>query len=158
MSRRWWGFGAAVVTVAAGLGVRAWAGGSFAKYAGDALYTVLVCAVVVMVAPRLRPVVAAGIALGFSWAVELLQIVGIPAPLRPLLGATFNAPDLFWYVVGAVLGWCIALRGRGRTPDVRRSARDEYEVAAAGAAGRPPDGSTLDSDHPRAGMPQLPAE
>ncbi|WP_394428191.1 ribosomal maturation YjgA family protein [Streptomyces sp. SGAir0957] len=107
MSRRWWGLVVAVVTVAAGLAIRSWTGGPFAKYAGDALYTVLVCAVVVVVAPRSRPVVAAGIALGFSWAVELLQIVGIPAALRPLLGATFNAPDLFWYVVGAGAGWCL---------------------------------------------------
>ncbi|MEU6387961.1 DUF2809 domain-containing protein [Streptomyces sp. NPDC046939] len=113
MSRRWWGAGVAVVTVAAGLGIRAWTGGPFAKYAGDALYTVLVCAVVIMVAPRLRPVVVAGVGLGFSWAVELSQIVGIPEVLRPLLGATFNAPDLFWYVVGAGLGWCLAARHSG---------------------------------------------
>ncbi|MFI0240355.1 DUF2809 domain-containing protein [Streptomyces sp. NPDC016845] len=114
MSRRWWGLGAGATTVAAGLGVRAWTGGAFAKYAGDALYTVAVCAVVVVVAPRLRPVVVAGVALGFSWAVELLQIVGVPAVLRPLLGATFNAPDLFWYVVGAGVGWCLAVPGRRR--------------------------------------------
>ncbi|WP_329122673.1 ribosomal maturation YjgA family protein [Streptomyces sp. NBC_01465] len=114
MSRRWWALGGAVVTVGAGLGVRAWGGGDFAKYAGDALYTVMVCAVVVVVAPRLRTGVAAGIALGFSWAVELLQIVGIPAVLQPLLGSTFNAPDLFWYAVGAGLCWCVgAMRGWG---------------------------------------------
>jgi hypothetical protein len=111
MSRRWWAFGAAGVTVAAGLGVRSWTGGDFAKYAGDALYTVLACAVVVIVAPRLRPAVAAGVALGFSWAVELLQIAGIPTVLQPLFGATFNAPDLFWYVVGAALGWLLAWAG-----------------------------------------------
>ncbi|MET9494534.1 DUF2809 domain-containing protein [Streptomyces sp. NPDC006552] len=114
MSRRWWAFGGAVVTVAAGLGVRAWAGGDVAKYGGDALYTVLVCALVVLAAPRLRPAAAAGIALGLSWAAEFLQIVGVPRVLQPLLGATFNAPDLFWYVVGAALGWCLALPGRAR--------------------------------------------
>ncbi|MFJ8826719.1 DUF2809 domain-containing protein [Streptomyces sp. NPDC102467] len=119
MSRRWWAFGGAVVTVAAGLGVRSWTGGVFAKYAGDALYTVLVCAAVVMLAPRLRPAVAAGVALAFSWAVELWQIAGIPAALQPLLGATFNAPDLFWYVVGAALGWCIAGRGGGHRARLR---------------------------------------
>ncbi|GAA1351724.1 DUF2809 domain-containing protein [Streptomyces beijiangensis] len=101
----------AAVTVAAGLGVRAWGGGDFAKYAGDALYTALVCAVVVVVAPRLRTAVAAAVALGFSWAVELLQIVGIPAALQPLLGSTFNAPDLFWYAVGAAL--CLVVGARG---------------------------------------------
>jgi hypothetical protein len=99
------------VTVATGLGVRSRTGGAFAKYAGDALYTVLVCAVVVMMAPRLRPAVAAGVAWGFSWAVELMQLVGIPTVLQPLFGATFNAPDLFWYVVGAALGWFLARNG-----------------------------------------------
>ncbi|NEB76612.1 DUF2809 domain-containing protein [Streptomyces sp. SID14478] len=107
MNRRWWAFGGAAVTVAGGLSVRAWSGGDFAKYAGDALYTVLVYAVVVLVAPRLRPGIAAAVALGFSWAVELLQIAGIPAVLRPLLGSTFNAPDLFWYAVGA--GLCLLI-------------------------------------------------
>ncbi|MFG2311528.1 DUF2809 domain-containing protein [Streptomyces sp. NPDC048566] len=122
-SRRWWGCGAAVVTVAVGLGVRAWTGGDFAKYAGDALYTVMMCAVVVVLAPRLRPAVAAAVALAFSWAVELLQIAGIPALLQPLLGSTFNAPDLLWYVVGAALGWLVALGGR---PGPRRDAdRDD---------------------------------
>lgn len=110
-SRRWRAVGVAVVTVAAGLGIRSQTGGAFAKYAGDALYTVLVCSVVVLVAPRLRPAVAAGAALGFSWAVELWQIAGIPTALHPLFGATFNTPDLFWYVVGAVLGWCLTLGG-----------------------------------------------
>ncbi|MFJ9036878.1 DUF2809 domain-containing protein [Streptomyces sp. NPDC102406] len=107
----------AVVTVAAGLGIRSSSDGAFAKYAGDALYTVLVCAVVAVMAPRLRPVAVAGIASVFSWAVELLQIAGIPRTLQPLLGATFNAPDLFWYGVGAVLGWvCLAAAPRRRAP------------------------------------------
>lgn len=46
---------AAVVTVAAGLAVRAEADGAVAKYAGSALYTVLLCALVVLCAPRARP-------------------------------------------------------------------------------------------------------
>ncbi|MEU4169255.1 DUF2809 domain-containing protein [Streptomyces sp. NPDC026665] len=118
MSRRWWAFGAAVVTVAAGLGVRSWTGGDFAKYAGDALYALLVCEIVVMVAPRLRPAVAAGVALGLSWTVELWQIAGIPTVLQPLFGSTFNAPDLFWYVVGAALGWILARSAWGyRSPE-----------------------------------------
>ncbi|MGY0021108.1 DUF2809 domain-containing protein [Streptomyces sp. cg35] len=128
MNRRWWACGAAVLTVAAGLGVRSWAGGDFAKYAGDTLYTVLVCVVVVMAAPRLRPAVAAGVALGFSWAVELLQIVGIPAVLQPLLGSTFNAPDLFWYVVGAALGWCLAACGWGQGVDSSAGPRRRSRV------------------------------
>ncbi|MFF2521583.1 ribosomal maturation YjgA family protein [Streptomyces liangshanensis] len=98
----------AAVTVAAGLGVRAWGGGDFAKYAGDALYTVLVHALVVCVVPRVRPRVAAVGAFAFSCGVELLQLTPVPAGLaarsglaRLVLGSTFNAPDLLWYAVGA---------------------------------------------------------
>ncbi|WP_395292843.1 DUF2809 domain-containing protein [Kitasatospora hibisci] len=99
---------AALVTVAAGLGVRAVAGGDFGKAAGDALYTVLVYAVVLLTAPRLRPLPAAVAAAGLSWAVELFQLTGVPDELgrrstlaRLVLGSTFNPPDLFWYLVGA---------------------------------------------------------
>ncbi|MFF8613880.1 DUF2809 domain-containing protein [Streptomyces sp. NPDC015350] len=107
--------GGAVLTVLVGLGVRALADGDFAKYAGDALYTVLICALVAVIAPGARPAVAAGAALAFSWAVELLQLTGIPADLagrsavaRLVLGSTFNAPDLFWYAVGAGFAWAVA--------------------------------------------------
>ncbi|MFE4214610.1 DUF2809 domain-containing protein [Streptomyces sp. NPDC056844] len=105
---------AALVTVAAGLGVRAAVGGDVAKYAGDALYTVLIHTLVVLVAPRVRPLTAAGAALAFSWAVELAQLTGVPADLarhstvaRLVLGSTFNAPDLLWYAVGAALAWAV---------------------------------------------------
>ncbi|MCX4770658.1 DUF2809 domain-containing protein [Streptomyces sp. NBC_01260] len=104
--------GAAVVTVAAGLGVRTVADGALAKYAGDALYTVLVCALVALCAPRARPFTVAGTGLVLSWAVELLQLTGVPAELsrhsavaRLVLGSTFNAPDLLWYAVGAAAAW-----------------------------------------------------
>ncbi|MFC8452804.1 DUF2809 domain-containing protein [Kitasatospora sp. NPDC057223] len=99
---------AVVLTLAAGLGVRAAASGEAAKYAGDALYTVLLCALLVLAAPRLRPAAAAGLALAASWAVEFSQLSGIPADLsrhstaaRLVLGSTFNPPDLFWYATGA---------------------------------------------------------
>ena len=52
--------GAVVLTVVAGLGIRAAASGDLAKYAGDALYTVLIHALVVLIAPRTRPLTAAG--------------------------------------------------------------------------------------------------
>lgn len=118
--------GAAVLTVLAGLGVRAFADGDLAKYAGDALYTVLVCALAAVIAPGARPVVRAGAALAFSWAVELLQLTGVPADLsrhsavaRLVLGSTFNAPDLFWYAVGAGFAWAVsavsAVAGSGST-------------------------------------------
>ncbi|MFD7449295.1 DUF2809 domain-containing protein [Kitasatospora sp. NPDC059827] len=100
--------GAALVTVAAGLGVRAVLTGEVAKYAGDALYTVLVYALVVLVVPRVRPVRAALVAAAVSWAVELFQATGLPdawgrhsALVHLVLGSTFNPPDLFWYLVGA---------------------------------------------------------
>ncbi|MEV7188918.1 DUF2809 domain-containing protein [Kitasatospora sp. NPDC093102] len=97
-----------MLTVAAGLGVRAVLGGDLAKCAGDALYTVLVYALVVVVAPRVRPVRAAVVAAGVSWMVELFQLTGLPdawgrhsTMARLVLGSTFNPPDLLWYLVGA---------------------------------------------------------
>ncbi|MGW0788270.1 ribosomal maturation YjgA family protein [Streptomyces sp. NPDC002911] len=117
---------AALVTVAAGLGVRAAAGGDVTKYAGDALYTVLIHTLVVVLVPRVRPLTAAGAALAFSWAVELAQLTGVPADLarqstvaRLVLGSTFNAPDLPWYGVGAALAWAVHTRLRSRRPLAR---------------------------------------
>ncbi|MFJ4853638.1 DUF2809 domain-containing protein [Streptomyces sp. NPDC088730] len=111
-ARRARALAAGAVTVAAGLGVRTVADGDLAKYAGDALYTVLICALVALCAPRARPVVVAGAGLAVSWAVELLQLTGAPAELsrrsavaRLVLGSTFNAPDLLWYAVGAAGVW-----------------------------------------------------
>ncbi|MFI0258306.1 DUF2809 domain-containing protein [Streptomyces sp. NPDC017056] len=118
--------GAAVLTVAAGLGIRAGAaraglGGDVAKYAGDALYTVLVQTLVVLAAPRVRPATAAVSALAISWAVEFAQLSDVPAKLsrhsvvaRLVLGTTFNAPDLFWYAVGAAGAWAVHAWGRAR--------------------------------------------
>ncbi|MFE4593773.1 ribosomal maturation YjgA family protein [Streptomyces laurentii] len=113
---------AALLTVAAGLGIRAAGSGVVAKYAGDALYTVLILTLVVLIAPRVRPVTAAGVALGFSCAVEFFQLTNVPAELaarstlaRLVLGTSFNAPDLFWYACGAAVGWAVhrAVRTRG---------------------------------------------
>ncbi|MYQ42927.1 Protein of unknown function (DUF2809) [Streptomyces sp. LamerLS-316] len=116
---------AALVTVAAGLGVRAAVSGDVAKYAGDALYTVLIHTLVVLLAPRVRPLTAAGTALAFSWAVELAQLTGVLADLarhstvaRLVLGSTFNAPDLLWYAVGAALAWAVH---RGLRPGPART-------------------------------------
>jgi hypothetical protein len=100
-------FAACVTTVAAGLGVRLLWDGPFAKYAGDALYTVLIYLVVVLIRPRVRPWVAALVATGLSWAIEFAQLTDIPPLLRPLLGSTFNPPDLLWYAVGALAAWAV---------------------------------------------------
>ncbi|MEV2211664.1 DUF2809 domain-containing protein [Streptomyces sp. NPDC050997] len=106
--------GAAVVTIGAGLGLRAVAAGDVAKYGGDMLYTVLLYALVVLTAPRVTPLTAAGSALAVSWVVEFSQLTEVPAELsrrsavaRLVLGSTFNPPDLFWYVVGAAAGWLV---------------------------------------------------
>ncbi|WP_240801477.1 DUF2809 domain-containing protein [Streptomyces sp. A1136] len=105
---------AAAATVGSGLGLRAATAGSVAKYGGDALYTVLLLALVVLIAPRVTPLRAAATALAISWTVEFLQLGPVPAALaarstiaRLVLGSTFNAPDLFWYAVGAAAGWGI---------------------------------------------------
>src|SRR5689334_20498270 len=115
--------GAAVLTVAVGLGARSGMEGDIAKYAGAALYTTRVYASVVLAAPRAKPLTAAGIALGISWAVEFLQLSGVPAELsrrsvvaRLVLGSTFHTPDLFWYAVGAALGWFVHAPTRRQTP------------------------------------------
>ncbi|MGA5702668.1 DUF2809 domain-containing protein [Peterkaempfera bronchialis] len=114
--------GAALLTVAAGLAVRSVVGGEFAARSGTALYTVLVYTLVVVAAPRARPVMVAGVALGVSWAVEFLQLSGVPAelsarswPARMVLGSTFDPADLPWYAVGAALGWLahVAVRAIG---------------------------------------------
>lgn len=113
---------AAPVVVGAGLGLRAVAAGDVAKYGGDALYTVLIVALVLLAAPRTTAWKAAALALAVSWGVEFLQLSGMPAELsrhstaaRLILGSTFNAPDLFWYAVGALAGWLVAAsRGPSR--------------------------------------------
>jgi len=105
---------ATALTVAAGLLTRSMLGGDLAKYAGDALYALLIFWLVLVVAPRTRGQVAAMVALGVSAAVELFQLTGVPAELgahstlaRLVLGTTFNAPDLPFYAVGAAAGWAL---------------------------------------------------
>ncbi|MEV8127266.1 DUF2809 domain-containing protein [Streptomyces sp. NPDC085944] len=109
--------GAAAVIVGAGLTLRAVATGEVAKYGGDALYTLLLFALVLVVAPGTAPIRAAALALAVSWGVEFLQLTDGPARLarqstaaRLALGSTFNAPDLFWYAVGAVTGPLVVRR------------------------------------------------
>ncbi|MFF5189700.1 DUF2809 domain-containing protein [Streptomyces sp. NPDC000345] len=116
-----------MVTVGAGLGLRAVASGSLGKYGGDALYTVLLLALVVLVAPRVTPVTAAVSALAVSWGIEFLQLSEVTAGLsqrsavaRLVLGSTFNPPDLFWYAVGAASGWLVHT-AVGADPSGRRA-------------------------------------
>jgi Protein of unknown function (DUF2809) len=97
------------LTVAAGLGSRAFFGGLPAKIAGDALYTVLIYVLVVVVRPDVRRSRAFAVALGLSFAVEFAQLTPYPAwlsskhvILRLIFGTTFGFVDLAGYVVGAV--------------------------------------------------------
>ncbi|MFJ4434803.1 DUF2809 domain-containing protein [Streptomyces sp. NPDC088923] len=102
---------AALVTIGLALCVRAlWPATDFAKYTGDALYTVLLACLCLLLAPALAARRAAAVALALSWAVELVQLWPDVALLsarhalaRYVLGSTFNAPDLFWYAAGAAL-------------------------------------------------------
>jgi hypothetical protein len=96
------------LTVAAGLGSRVLLGGLPAKIAGDALYTVLIYVLVVVVQPDVRPSRALVVALGLSFAVELAQLTPYPAwlsskhvILRLMFGTTFGFVDLAGYAVGA---------------------------------------------------------
>ncbi|MEU3901171.1 DUF2809 domain-containing protein [Streptomyces sp. NPDC045251] len=125
---------AALSVAGAGLGLRSAAAGDVAKYGGDSLYTLLIFTLVFVVAPRMPAAKAAALALAVSWGVEFLQLSGVPAELsrrstaaRLVLGSTFNAPDLFWYAVGALAGWFVVASsgavGGGRASSlVRRRA------------------------------------
>lgn len=119
--RRRTALAAAVVgTLVAGLLVSRGTGLA-ADLAGGALYAVLVQLLVLLVAPRTRPLVAGAVALGLCWVVELAQLTGLPAtavdawaPLHYVLGSTFSAPDLPAYAAGvaAVTAIDATLRGR----------------------------------------------
>lgn len=123
---------AAVVTIlAVALGIRVLASGggifdssgALAQYSGTVLYAAMIYAGIFVLAPGMRPWLAAALALGFCWAVELLQLTGLPAELsarstltRLALGVHFDPADLAWYAAGvlpvaAAHQWLI---GRGR--------------------------------------------
>jgi hypothetical protein len=119
----------APATVAAGLASRKVLSGLPAKLAGDALYTVLVYVLVLLVAPDARVRRAFAIALGVSFAVEFAQLTPYPAwlsskhvILRLIFGTTFGWIDLAGYVVGAVAAaglHSLAVRGRSAPPAAR---------------------------------------
>jgi hypothetical protein len=117
------------LTVAAGLGSRALLGGLPAKLAGDALYTVLIYVLVVVVRPDVRLGRAFAIALGASFAVELAQLTPYPAwlsskhvILRLIFGTTFGFVDLAGYVIGAVVAVALHAAARERARSGRRRA------------------------------------
>lgn len=86
--------------------------GFVAAYAGDTLWALLVFLIVGLVAPQLRLIQRASIALGFAWAVEISQLYHAPwidavRHTRPgglVLGFGFLWSDVVCYSVGVGLG------------------------------------------------------
>lgn len=104
-----------VVTVAAGLLVHGVLPDTAATdIAGDALYAVAAYLAVVLIAPRLPPLAAGGIAAAWCVAVELFQLTGLPLvwgatfpPVMLVLGTVFDARDLLVYVATIILATAV---------------------------------------------------
>ncbi|MDN3496128.1 DUF2809 domain-containing protein [Planococcus sp. APC 4015] len=121
---------ALAVVVATGLAVHTLLADSAATdIAGDALYAIAAYLFVVLVAPRLSPVVTGAVAAAWCVAVELFQLTGIPlslgavfSPAMLVLGTVFDARDLVVYIVavGVTTMTDAAIRARGNR---RRQAR-----------------------------------
>ncbi|WP_222928251.1 DUF2809 domain-containing protein [Cellulomonas telluris] len=113
---------AAAVVLVCGLVVSR-GGGPGADLAGGALYAALVHLLVLLVAPRTRPAVAATVALTVCVAVELAQLTPVPAavvaawpPAAYVLGSTFAPADLLAYAAGVLVVAAADVRGH-RAPD-----------------------------------------
>ncbi|PWU46669.1 DUF2809 domain-containing protein [Micromonospora globispora] len=98
---------AAALFLAVALTIRALSGGGLEQYSGTALYASMVYVGVLFLWPRLAPLPAGGVAVGFCWLVEIAQLTGVPAALsarsllaRLVLGVQFDPTDLAWYPVG----------------------------------------------------------
>ena len=116
-----------VLTVAAGLGVRALLAGWWAKYPGVALWSVALYWFLLLLRPSLAIPRAAALALALSWAVELFQLTPLPAALasrhvlfRLVLGSDFGVWDLPAYLAGVLLAAAlhalIHRKGSARVP------------------------------------------
>ena len=101
---------AAILTIAAGLAVHAFApDGFWSDAAGDALYAGLIFLLVAFVLVR-APWLAAALALAWCVEVELFQLTGLPEawgiafrPLMLVFGTVFSPWDLLFYAVGVVV-------------------------------------------------------
>jgi len=100
-----------VVTIAAGLGVRAVLDGVVSNLVGVALWDTLVCCLIVLLRPEVSPrsLFIAGAIVGIG--AEVFQATGVPMELyraHPLFalvfGTTFEWADLLAYPAGAGLG------------------------------------------------------
>ncbi|POH70857.1 hypothetical protein C3B59_04105 [Cryobacterium zongtaii] len=101
--------------MATGLVVHFLTEGIVGDFVGDALYAVLVYLVVSIVAVRRPSRQVAIVAILICVAVELLQLTGVPsslaelfAPMRYLLGTTFNSLDLVAYVIGVLAATAVS--------------------------------------------------
>jgi hypothetical protein len=98
-----------VLVIGVALGIRAVSGGWVEQRSGTVLYASLIYAGAFVIWPRLKPVAAGAVAVGFCWAVEFFQLTGVPAALserslaaRLVLGMQFDWADIAWYPVGVV--------------------------------------------------------
>jgi len=113
----------AALVIAAGLGVHYLLGGELAAFLADALYAVLIALLVMLVAPRTRPALVAGIAFAVCALVELAQLSSIPAalarafpPSALVLGSGFAWSDLVAYALGVLAVLAADILYRRRTP------------------------------------------
>ncbi|WP_219819378.1 DUF2809 domain-containing protein [Pseudoclavibacter sp. AY1F1] len=90
--------------------------GPVSDVAGDALYTVAMYLGVMMLAPRARPWLLAAVAIGWSFAVEFLQLTDVPAraaeafgPARLVLGVGFDPRDLLVYALAGLVACAVDL-------------------------------------------------
>lgn len=108
--RRLVGLCVAVVAVGVGLAVHLMASDAAASdIAGDALYVIAVWGGLVLLFPGLRSWVTASVVLGWSVAVELFQLTGLPLrwaaevpPIVLVFGTVFDPRDLLVYAVTAI--------------------------------------------------------
>ena len=98
--------------------------------AGDALYAVAAYLAVVLIAPRLPPLVVGAIAAAWCVGVELFQLTGLPlawgaqfAPAMLVLGTVFDARDLGVYVATIALATACDLALRAFARSRRQTAR-----------------------------------
>ena len=102
--------GLAAAVIALGLLVHYLLAGDSASFAADALYAVLIALIVMVIAPRTRPTLVAGIAFVVCALIELAQLTGGPAtlarafpPAALVFGSGFAWGDLVAYTVGVLL-------------------------------------------------------
>jgi hypothetical protein len=109
--------------IVVGLAARFLLPGAVGDVAGGLLYTICAALVIAVAVPRIRPALAAVVALAWSILVELLQLAGVARalaeiwpPFRLVFGTTFVWTDLLVYAVGAVIAWALLLRLRASSP------------------------------------------